>query len=90
MSTVAITQLMPETSPRFISRMAGLFWLMTFITGSFAMFIGGKFVVAGNASATAANILAQESSFRLGGVANLIATVCYLTAPSLSICCSKR
>jgi Domain of unknown function (DUF4386) len=83
MSTAAITQLMPETSPRFISRMAGLFWLMTFITGSFAMFIGGKFVVTGNASATAANILAQESSFRLGGVANLIATACYLTAAVL-------
>jgi hypothetical protein len=83
MSTGAMTQLMLETSPRFTSRMAGLFWLLTFITGSFAMFIGGKFVVAGNASATAANILAQESSFRLGGVANLIATVCYLTATVL-------
>ena len=83
MSTGAITQPMPETSPLFMARIAGLFWLMTFITGSFAMFIGAKFVVAGNAAATAANILAQESSFRLGGVANLVATACYLTATIL-------
>jgi Domain of unknown function (DUF4386) len=35
------------------------------------------------AAATAANILANEPSFRLGVAANLIATACYLTATLL-------
>ena len=63
-----------ETSPRAKARTAGFFWLMTFLTGGFAMFVGGRFVVSGDAAATAANILAHESSFRLGIASNLIAT----------------
>jgi hypothetical protein len=72
-----------ETSPRFKARTAGCFWLMSFLTGGFAMFVGGRFVVPGDAAATAANILAQEPSFRPGVAANLIATACYLAATLL-------
>ena len=72
-----------ETSPRFKARTAGFFWLMTFLTGGFAMFVGGRFVVPGDAVATAANILAHEPSFRLGVASNLIATACYLAATLL-------
>jgi hypothetical protein len=72
-----------ETSPRVKARTAGFFWLMTFLTGGFAMFVGGRFVVSGDAAATAANILAHEPSFRSGVAANLIATACYLTATLL-------
>jgi hypothetical protein len=67
-------------SPRVRARIAGFFWLMTILTGAFALFIGGRFVVSGDAAATAANILAHEPSFRLGIAANLIATACYLVA----------
>jgi hypothetical protein len=67
----------------FKARIAGLAWLITFITGGFAMFIGGRFVVNGDAAVTAANILANESAFRLGTAGNLIATACYLTATLL-------
>ena len=70
-------------SPLFKARTAGFFWLMTFLTGGFAMFVGGSFIVPGEATATAANILAHESSFRLGVAANLIATACYVAVTAL-------
>ena len=65
------------------ARAAGLAWLITFVTGAFAMYIGGSFIVSGNPAATAANILANESAFRIGTAGNLVATVCYLLATIL-------
>lgn len=73
----------PEQSLNPKARAAGLFWLITFITGAFAMYIGGRFVVSGNAAATAANILTNESAFRVGTAGNLIATIGYLLATIL-------
>jgi hypothetical protein len=63
--------------------MAGFFWLMTFLTGVFAMVVGGRFVVAGDAAATAANILANEPLFRRAIAANLIAGMCYVAVTLL-------
>ena len=83
MSSAVMMERIAETSPRVKARTAGFFWLMTFLTGGFAMFVGGRFVVSGDAAATAANILAHESSFRLGIASNLIATACYLAATLL-------
>jgi uncharacterized protein DUF4386 len=74
---------MNTTSPRFQARLAGFFWLMTFLTGSFAMFVDGRVVVSGDATAMAASILAHEPFFRLGIASNLTATVCYLAATVL-------
>ncbi|MBA2243091.1 MAG: DUF4386 domain-containing protein [Chthoniobacterales bacterium] len=65
------------------ARAAGFFWLITFITGAFAMYIGGSFVVNGNAAATAANVLGNEFAFRIGVAGNLVATICYLLATVL-------
>ena len=65
------------------ARAAGFFWLITFITGAFAMYIGGSLVVNGNAAATAANVLGNESAFRIGVAGNLVATICYLLATIL-------
>ncbi len=65
------------------ARAAGFFWLITFITGAFAMSIGGSFVVNGNAAATAANVLGNESAFRISVAGNLVATICYLLATIL-------
>lgn len=79
MSTIVIT----EQSPIFKARAAGFFWLVTFVTGAIAMAIGGNFIVNGDAGATAAKILSNESAFRLGATGNLIATACYLTATLL-------
>jgi len=74
-----MTKPIVEASPRSTARIVGFFWLMTIVLGSFAL-VGDKLVVAGDAAATAANILAHESSFRLGLAANLVAGLCYLTA----------
>ena len=78
-----MTNLAADNSPNFKARAAGFAWLVTFVTGAFAMYIGGRFVVNGNAAATAANILANESAFRIGVAGNLLATVCYLLATIL-------
>ena len=78
-----MTQQTSEQSQISRARAAGLFWLITFITGSFAMYIGGTFVVSGDAATTAANVLANESAFRIGTTGNLVATICYLLATIL-------
>jgi hypothetical protein len=54
-------------------RFAGLLYVLTSIVGFFAMgYVPGKLIVHGNAAATANNILASESLFRLGIASQLI------------------
>jgi len=72
-----------ETSPRFKAKMAGVFYLLTILTGGFALFVGGRLVVSGDAAATAANILAREPLFRLGFAADLIMAACYIAVTAL-------
>jgi hypothetical protein len=62
-----------EASPRLKARMAGVCQLMEAVTAAFGeVIIPGKLVVAGNAAATAANILGHERLFWLGFVLSLI------------------
>jgi hypothetical protein len=70
-------------SPRVLARTAGVFYLLVFVTGGTALSLAGGVVVAGDAAATAANILAKESVFRFGFSANLIATACYVVVTGL-------
>jgi len=54
-------------------RFAGLLYLLTSIVGFFAMgYVPNKLIVHGDAAATANNILAQETLFRLGIAGQLI------------------
>ncbi len=54
-------------------RFAGLLYVLTSIFGFFAMgYVPGKLIVDGNAAATASNIAAHETLFRLGIVGGLI------------------
>ena len=54
-------------------RFAGLLYVLTSIVGFFAMgYVPGKLIVHGNAAATASNILAHETLFRLGIAGGLI------------------
>jgi hypothetical protein len=62
-----------EASPRLKARMAGVCQLMEAVSAAFGeVIIPGKLVVAGNAAATAANILGHERLFWLGFVLSLI------------------
>jgi hypothetical protein len=73
-----LTQPIAGSSPLFKARMAGFFWLMTIITGMFGFIAGGRFIVAGDAATTAANILNHELLYRWAFISNLVATACYL------------
>src|SRR4051812_9833683 len=66
MSTAAVTDRFTAGSPRFKARMAGGFYLLTFLTGAVALFVSSRLVVAGDAAATAAHLQAHELFFRLG------------------------
>jgi hypothetical protein len=71
-----------EANPRLIARMAGLFYLLTGGT-AFAFFTRGKLFVSANATATASNILTQESLYRSAVVADLFGVACYLVVVAL-------
>jgi hypothetical protein len=60
-------------SPKRLARIAGLLYLLVGICGGFAEgFVYPKLYVAGNASATAANLTANPDLARLGVVADLL------------------
>lgn len=83
MSTAVLMERVVEASPQSKARAAGVFWLLTFLTSTFAMFVAGRLVVSSDAAATAANLLAHEALFRSGTAAILISTTCYIAVTLL-------
>ena len=75
------------TSPKRLARIAGLFYLLVGIFGGFAEGFGDpKLYVAGNAAATAANVLADPGLVRMIVVAHLLNAIFFvLTAMALYI-----
>jgi len=69
-------------NPRLTARIAGLFYLLTGGTG-FAYFVRNKLVVAGDAAATAANVLGHEALFRRAIVADLLGVASYVVVTAL-------
>src|ERR1700730_2129991 len=66
-------------SPRFKARMAGVFQLLEAVTAAFGQVIVlGRLVGAGNAAATAANILGHQRLFWLGFASSLIGVACHI------------
>src|ERR1700687_439971 len=62
-----------EASPRFKARMAGVCQLLEAVTAAFGqVIVRDRLVVAGNAAATAANMLGHERLFWLGFASSLI------------------
>ena len=60
---------MTETSPNTLARIAGVLYLIITVAAVFAHFyMPGELIVAGDAAATAANIMASESLFRIGAI----------------------
>ena len=61
------------------SRLAGFWYLLVAIFGSFnSMFVDPKLYVSGDAATTVNNILASERLFRLGILSNLVCAICFL------------
>lgn len=73
------------SSPKQLARIAGVFYLLVGIFGGFAEgFVDPKLHVAGNAAATAANVVANSDLVRMGVVAHLMDGVFFaLTAMTL-------
>lgn len=66
-------------STKKAARVAGWLYVLMGIPAVFGMlYVPGKLIVRGDAAATAKNILASESLFRLGTVAELIAALIFL------------
>jgi hypothetical protein len=69
-----------ETSPGVKARLAGIFFLLTTLFGIFAqVFVSERLVIWGDATATATNILNNESLFRLGFAVYLVEMACQTT-----------
>jgi Domain of unknown function (DUF4386) len=64
-------------SPRPYARAAGILYLLLILAGGWAqVFVRGTIIVAGDATATAANIMASESLWRAGIAADLLMHLC--------------
>ena len=59
-------------------RTAGILYLLVAVTGGFSMLYVPSLIVPGDAAATATNILARESLFRLGIVSGLVCQVLFV------------
>jgi len=61
------------------ARIAGAIYLSMVITGPFSLiYVPGKLIVQGNATATAANVLAHDTMFRLAIVAGLFGQIIFI------------
>lgn len=72
------------SSPRFLARMTGLFFLLTILTGIFAQgFVSERLIDFTNAATTSTNILAHKGLFQLGFTVYLIEMACQVTGAVL-------
>ena len=68
------------SSPKRLARIAGLFYLLVAIFGGFSEgFLDGTMHVAGNAAATAANVVANAGLVRLGVAAHLLDGIFFIS-----------
>lgn len=73
-----MTKNIVDWSPRAVARAAGLLYLIFIVTFASSTFVEGNPIVSGDAAATARNILASQSIFRIGCISELLATLLFL------------
>ena len=62
-----------DLSPLKAARLAGILYLLVMMFGMFSLvYVGPRFIVPGDAEATANNIMASELLFRIGSVSELV------------------
>lgn len=73
-----------ESDRRRAARLAGVAYLVTIAAGIFAeVYVRGSLRVAGNAAATASNLLAEPGLYRLGIFADLVMLASYVVVTML-------
>jgi hypothetical protein len=82
MSTIVMTERTVEASPRLKARIAGGLYLSG-VANLFAGVVLGSLVVNSDAAATAHNILAHETLYRLAFAADLLTVPCYIAVAAL-------
>jgi hypothetical protein len=77
MTRISINEAPRSFSPKTKARLAGLLYLIVIVGGIFAeMGVRAKLVISGDAAATAHNILAHETLYRLGFAVELFYCTC--------------
>ena len=79
-SIFTTTNPIADLSPRKTARMAGFFYLIFVLTTVLASYIRGRFILSGDAVATANNIVSSQGLFRVGFVTELVSAVFFLLA----------
>jgi hypothetical protein len=66
-----------EASPRFLSRIGGVLYLIIIVIGFFdEAYVRNRILVSGDAAATAANLRSMESLWRFGIAAEFLLLIC--------------
>ena len=79
MNVLAATDQHSPPARSKLARIAGAIYLSMVVTGPFSLiYVPTKLIIKGNAAATAANILAHETMFRLAIFADLIGQVIFI------------
>jgi len=79
-----ISQTSPRVvAPSFLARMVAVFYLVLMVSGFDMFFVLRKLVVRGDATATAANILAHQATFLAGFAAAALGVAAYLVVTAL-------
>ena len=72
-----------DSSLRFTSRIAGLFYLLVAVCGGLAVFARRGIIVRADAVTTAVNILAHQSSFVAAFAGDLLVVASYVVVTAL-------
>lgn len=78
-----MTERTAESSPRTSARMIGLVYLLYFLIAIGGEMLARGIVIAGDAAATSANLLAHERLFRWSMAVGLVGTALYLAVTAL-------